>query len=90
MEGSEEVIGQMAMLFDEPEVYAHLEEMQLESVKAPEQKPAAEKKKRAFILDKLPENVEPYHLYRFKESIRMVAVENLIRPHDSHQILCLR
>jgi hypothetical protein len=55
---SEEVIGQMAMLFDEPEVYAHLEEIQQESVTAPQQKPAAEKKKRAFILDKLPENVE--------------------------------
>ena len=55
---SEEVIGQMALLFDEPEVYAHLEEIQQESVTAPEKKPDTEKKKRAFILDKLPENVE--------------------------------
>ena len=55
---SEEVIGQMALLFDEPEVYAHLEEIQQESVTAPEKKPDAEKKKRAFILDKLPENTE--------------------------------
>lgn len=52
---SEEVIGQMAMLFDEPEVYAHLEEIQEEKPKAPEQKSS---KKRTFVLDKLPENTE--------------------------------
>jgi transposase len=54
---SEEVIGQMALLFDEPEVYAHLEEIQEETVTVPEQKPT-EKKKRVFVLDKLPENAE--------------------------------
>ena len=55
---SEEVIGQMAMLFDEPELYAHLEEIEQESVAAPEKTSAEKKKKRAFILDKLPENAE--------------------------------
>ena len=44
------------MLFDEPEVYAHLEEVQQETTTVPEAKSA--KKKRAFVLDKLPENVE--------------------------------
>ena len=53
---SEEVIGQMAMLFDEPEVYAHLEEIQQEAPKAPEQN--SSRKKRAFVLDKLPESTE--------------------------------
>ena len=53
---SEEVIGQMSMLFDEPEVYAHLEEIQQETTTVPEAKSA--KKKRTFVLDKLPENVE--------------------------------
>ena len=53
---SEEVIGQLSMLFDESEVYAHLEEIQQETTTAPEIKSA--KKKRAFVLDKLPENVE--------------------------------
>ena len=43
---SEEVIGQMAMLFDEPEVYAHLEEIQQEAPNAPEQN--YPRKKRAF------------------------------------------
>ena len=55
---SEEVIGQMALLFDEAEVYAHLEEIQQKATTAPEKKSAAEKKKRAFVLDKLPENTE--------------------------------
>ena len=54
---SEEVIGQMALLFDEAEVYAHLEELEQEQRKAPERKPA-EKKKRVFMLDTLPENCE--------------------------------
>ena len=54
---SEEVIGQMSMLFDEPEVYAHLEEIQQETAKVPEQKPQS-KSKRVFMLDKLPENTE--------------------------------
>ena len=54
---SEEVIGQMALLFDEAEVYAHLEELEQEQRKAPERK-AAEKKKRVFMLDTLPENCE--------------------------------
>lgn len=53
---AEEVIGQMAMLFDEPEVYAHLEEIQQEAPKAPEQN--SSRKKRAFVLDKLPESTE--------------------------------
>ncbi len=54
---SEEVIGQMSLLFDEPEVYAHLEEIQQEEIKVPEQK-AEKKTKRVFVLDKLPEDVE--------------------------------
>ena len=54
---SEEVIGQMALLFDEAEVYAHLEEQEQEQRKTPERKPA-EKKTRVFMLDKLPENCE--------------------------------
>lgn len=54
---SEEVIGQMALLFDEAEVYVHLEELEQEQRKAPERKPA-EKKKRVFMLDTLPENCE--------------------------------
>ena len=53
---SDEVIGQMAILFNEPEVYAHLEEVEQETAAAPEQKTA--KKKRVFVLDKLPENAE--------------------------------
>ena len=52
---SDEVIGQMALLFDEPELYAHLEEIQQKETKVPEQKP---KKKRAFVLDELPANAE--------------------------------
>ena len=54
---SEEVIGQMALLFDEAEVYAHLEELEQEQRKTPERKPS-EKKKRVFMLDTLPENCE--------------------------------
>jgi transposase len=54
---SEEVIGQMAMLFDEPEVYAYLEEIQQEETKVPERKPQ-DKSKRVLMLDKLPENTE--------------------------------
>ena len=46
------------MLFDEPELYAHLEEIEQESVAAPEKTSAEKKKKQAFILDKLPENAE--------------------------------
>ncbi len=54
---SEEVLGQVTMLFDEPEVYAYLEEIQQEETKVPEQKPT-KKKKRAFVLDELPANAE--------------------------------
>lgn len=43
---SEEVIGQTAMLFDEPEVYAHIENIQQETPKAPEQN--SSRKKQAF------------------------------------------
>ena len=53
---SEEVVGQMSLLFDEPEVYAHLEEIRQEE-QAEEQKSSG-KKKRVFVLDKLPENCE--------------------------------
>ena len=52
----DEVIGQMAILFNEPEAYAHLEETGETAAAVPEQKP--EKKKRIFVLDKLPENAE--------------------------------
>ena len=52
----DEVIGQMAILFNEPEAYAHLEETGETAAAVPEQKP--EKKKRVFVLDKLPENAE--------------------------------
>ena len=56
---SKEVIGQMAMLFDEPELYAHLEEIEQESAAAaPEKASSEKKKKRVFIFDKLPENTE--------------------------------
>ena len=47
----------MALLFDEAEVYAHLEELEQEQRKTPERKPS-EKKKRVFMLDTLPENCE--------------------------------
>ena len=52
---SEAVLGQMAMLFDEPEVYAHLEELEQKTLTAPEQH-SGEKKKRVFVLNRLPEN----------------------------------
>ena len=54
---SEEVIGQMSMLFDEPEVYAHLEEIKKETVTVSEHERAV-KKEKVFLLDKLPENTE--------------------------------
>ena len=72
---SEEVIGQMAMLFDEPEFYAHLEEIEQESVAAPEKASAEKKKKRAFILDKLPENTEvKVETHQLSEAERLCPV----------------
>lgn len=53
---SDEVIGQMALLFDEPEVYAYLEE--LENRKTPVVAHERIKRTRTFLLDKLPENAE--------------------------------
>ena len=54
---SEEVIGQMSILFNEPEVYAYLEEIKQAAASTSEQKPK-EKKERVFMLDKLPDNID--------------------------------
>ena len=54
---SEEVIGQMAILFNEPEVYAYLEEIKQAGTATPEQKPK-KKAERVFMLDKLPKGTE--------------------------------
>ena len=54
---SEEVIGQMSLLFNEPEVYAHLEEIKKETVTVSEHERSV-KKEKVFLLDKLPENTE--------------------------------
>ena len=53
---SDEVIGQM-MLFDEPEVYAYLEEFRNRRTTVAEHERAL-KKERVFLLDKLPSNAE--------------------------------
>ena len=44
---SEEVIGQRALLFDEAEVYAHLEELEKEQRETPERKPYEKKNRSA-------------------------------------------
>jgi DNA repair exonuclease SbcCD ATPase subunit len=53
---SDEVIGQM-MLFDEPEVYAYLEEITNRRTAVAEHERIL-KKERVFLLDKLPPNAE--------------------------------
>ena len=53
---SEEVNGQMCMLFDEPEVYAFLEEFQKGKTNVAEHQRTY--KERRFILDDLPEGAE--------------------------------
>ena len=54
---TEEVIGQMMMLFDEPEVYAYLEEIKAKKTTVAEHERTT-KKEHVFMLDKLPENAE--------------------------------
>ena len=54
---SEEVIGQMSLLFNEPEVYAQLEEIKKETVTVAEHERTV-KKEKVFLLDNLPENTE--------------------------------
>ena len=53
---SEEVIGQM-MLFDEPEVYAYLEEIENRTTPVMAHERTV-KKERAFLLDEIPDNAE--------------------------------
>ena len=53
---SEEVIGQMSLLFNEPEVYAYLNEIKKETVTVSEHERTV-KKEKEFLLDKLPENI---------------------------------
>ena len=53
---SEEVNGQMSMLFDEPEVYAFLEEFQKGKTNVAEHQRTF--KERRFVLDSLPEGAE--------------------------------
>ncbi len=53
---SEEVIGQM-MLFDEPEVYAYLEELKKQKVSVAEHERVI-KAERVFLLDQLPKDAE--------------------------------
>lgn len=53
---SEEVNGQMCLLFDEPEVYAFLEEFQKGKINVAEHQRTL--KERRFILDDLPEGAE--------------------------------
>ncbi len=53
---SDEVIGQM-MLFDEPEVYAYLEEIRKKTTSVVGYERTA-KKEKVFLLDNLPENAE--------------------------------
>lgn len=54
---SDEVIGQMAMLFDEPEVYAHLEEIRKQTTPVAAYERSAREEK-VFLLDRLPEDTE--------------------------------
>ena len=54
-QSKDQVVGQMAILFYDSELYAHLEEIRQKSSAALE-KASAEKKKRIFIVDKFPEN----------------------------------
>lgn len=54
---SEEVIGQMSLLFNEPEVYAYLDEIKKQTTVVAGHERAV-KKEKVFLLDKLPENTE--------------------------------
>ena len=54
---SDDVIGQMSLLFDEPEFYAHLEKIKKQTIKVSEHERTV-KQEKVFVLDNLPKDAK--------------------------------